>query len=170
VTHARTAAGFVLLAALATGCGSAASVASSVIHHSAPGSGKAPAAPPECSVLRPADVLAVAATFPHVTITIDGHDQHSAPPTTLSGDQWAQLTVVARRRGVRLQPRARRQHQGTGGRRLLGCRQQHRVVKVGQDVLQVVDNVPASTTSTSSVATAYRQAAQALAAKIVSRR
>ncbi|TVZ06407.1 hypothetical protein EAS64_03005 [Trebonia kvetii] len=76
--------------------------------------GPASAAPSACSLLRPADVLAVAATFRGAAISIDGHNQASQPPlgkcgfnqkgvfasadgmvTTLSGDQWAQLTVVA---------------------------------------------------------------------------
>jgi DNA-binding transcriptional regulator LsrR (DeoR family) len=72
-----------------------------VAQHSSPGSsaaGKAPAAPPACSLLKPADVLAVAA---------------------------------------------------------------------GQNVLQVVDNVPANVDSTPAVGMAYRRAAQALAAKIL---
>jgi hypothetical protein len=70
-------------------------------------------APPACSLLRPTDVLAVAATLRGSTITVDGHTQSSQSPlnacgfnqkgvstsdgitTTLSGDQWAQLTVIA---------------------------------------------------------------------------
>jgi len=38
---------------------------------------------------------------------------------------------------------------------------------VGQNVLQVVDNVPADADATSVVGAAYRRAAQALAAKIL---
>jgi len=41
------------------------------------------------------------------------------------------------------------------------------VVRVGRNVLQVVDNVPANVGSTSAVGAAYRRAAQALAAKIL---
>jgi hypothetical protein len=41
------------------------------------------------------------------------------------------------------------------------------VVRVGQNVLQVVDNVPANVDSTPAVGMAYRRAAQSLAAKIV---
>ena len=42
--------------------------------------GPASAAPSACSLLRPADVLAVAATFRGATISIDGHNQASQPP------------------------------------------------------------------------------------------
>ena len=42
------------------------------------------------------------------------------------------------------------------------------VVRMGQNVLQVVDNVPANVDSTPAAGAAYRRAAQALAAKILS--
>jgi hypothetical protein len=63
-------------------------------------------------LLTSADVMAVAATFPSDTVTIDGNQQHNTPPTsecgfnqkgvytgngmtnTSSGDHWAQLTVI----------------------------------------------------------------------------
>jgi hypothetical protein len=111
LTPARTAAGFALLMAVAAGCGAADPLMPAGAQPSSPASAvaaKAPAAPTACSLLKPADVLAVAATVPHDTITIDGHTQDSKPPTnecgynqkgvfttsdgittTLSGDQWA---------------------------------------------------------------------------------
>jgi hypothetical protein len=42
-------------------------------------------APSACSLLRSADVLAVAATFRDTTITIDGHSQNSQPPLNQCG-------------------------------------------------------------------------------------
>ncbi|HEY6277015.1 MAG TPA: hypothetical protein VIX86_11855 [Streptosporangiaceae bacterium] len=186
LTHARAAAGLILLTALATGCGAAASVASSVVHHTAPAAGQA--APPACSLLKPADVLAVASTFPHDTITIDGHNQQSAPPTsecgynqkgvftasggittTMSGDQWAQLTVVADGASYDYNPVPGATIKGLGDGAYWDAGSNTVVVKVGQNVLQVVDNVPANVGSTASVGAAYRQAAQALAAKVLAR-
>ena len=105
------------------GCGSSPGVpiaASTVPPPSCPAAQRRPPtparhrAPSACSLLQPADVLAVAATFREATISIDGHTQASQPPlgkcgfnqkgvfayaggimSTLSGDQWAQLTVIA---------------------------------------------------------------------------
>ena len=66
-------------AALAAGCGAVGAVTSGAQHNSPP------AAPAACSLLKPADVLAMAATFPRDTITIDGHSQKNEPPTSECG-------------------------------------------------------------------------------------
>src|SRR5262252_1464925 len=184
LTHARTAAGFALLMAAAAGCGAAGPLTSAGAQPSSPASAaaaKAPAAPTACSLLKPADVLAVAATIPHDTITIDGHAQDSKPPTnecgynqkgvfttsdgittTLSGDQWAQLTVIAGGASYAFSPQGNAAIKGLGDAGTNTV-----VVRVGQNVLQVVDNVPANADATSAVGAAYRRAAQALAAKIL---
>jgi hypothetical protein len=189
LTHARTAAGFALLMAVAAGCGAAGPLTSAGAQPSSPGSSavaKAPAAPAACSLLKPADVLAVAAAFPHDTITIDGHAQDSKPPTnecgyhqkgvfttsdgittTLSGDQWAQLTVVAGGAAYAFDPPGNGAIKGLADGAYWDAGRNTVVVRVGRNVLQVVDNVPASVDSTPAVGTAYRRAAQALAAKAV---
>jgi len=202
LTPARSAAGFALLVTLAAGCSTGGSAASSAGQHQAPGSpaaGTAPAAvdatpaaaaraPSACSLLKRADVLAVAATFPHDTITIDGHSQHSEAPTsecgfnqkgvfpqgdgitmTLSGDQWASLTVVSGGADYAFNPTAGQVINGLGDGAYWDPGSNIVVVRVGRDVLQVVDNVPANAGSTPAVAVAYRRAAQALAAKILAR-
>ena len=190
LTHARTAAGFILLMAAAAGCGAAGPLTSAGAQPSAPASSaaaKAPAAPTACSLLKPADVLAVAATFPHDTITLDGHAQDSKPPTnecgynqkgvfttsdgittSLTGDQWAQLTVIAGGADYAFSPPGDGAINGLGDGAYWDAGANTVVVRMGQNVLQVVDNVPANVGSTSAVGAAYRRAAQALAAKIVS--
>jgi hypothetical protein len=139
-------------------------------------------------LLKPADVLAVAATFPHDTVTIDGHSQHNEAPTsecgynqkgvfpsgggittTLSGDQWATLTVVSGGADYAFSPTAGQAINGLGDGAYWDSGSNTVVVRVGRDVLQVVDNVPASAGSTAAVGAAYRQAAQALAAHILAR-
>ncbi len=192
LTLIRQAAGLALLAALAAGCGAAGTVTSSGVQHNAPASSTAGAAPPAvlsaCSLLKPADVLAVAATFPRDTITIDGHDQSSTPPTsecgynqkgvfstsdgmdmTMSGDQWAQLTVVTGGAAYAFTPAGNAMIKGLGDGAYWDAGSNTVVVLVGQNVLQIVDDVPANVTSTPAVAAAYRQAAQGLAVKILSR-
>jgi hypothetical protein len=202
LTPARSAAGFALLVTLATGCGIGGTATTSAGQHRAPGSpavGTAPAAagatpaaaagaPAACSLLKRADVLAVAAAFPHDTITIDGHSQHSEAPTnecgynqkgvfpsgdgitmTLSGDQWASLTVVSGGADYAFNPTAGQAINGLGDGAYWDPGSNTVVVRVGHDVLQVVDNVPANAGSTPAVAVAYRRAAQALAAKILAR-
>ena len=77
-------------------------------------------------------MLAVAATFPKITITIDGHEQNSTPPTnacafnqkgvytaggltsTSSGDQWAKLTVITDGASYAFDPQAIDQISGLG--------------------------------------------------------
>jgi hypothetical protein len=190
LTVTRSAAGFALLAALAAGCGTAGPVLSSgtqPIPVPSSASVTAPAAAlSACSLLKPADVLAVAATFPHVTITIDGHQKDSTPPTnecgynqkgvytgadsgmTINGDQWAQLTVVTGGSAYEFDPPGNGLIKGLGNGAYWEAGSNTVVVLVGQNVLQVVDNVPANVNSTGAVGAAYRQAAQALAAKILS--
>jgi hypothetical protein len=189
LTHARTAAGFALLMVVAAGCGAAGPLMPAGAQPSSPASAaaaKAPAAPTACSLLKPADVLAVAATIPHDTITIDGHTQDSKPPanqcgynqkgvfttsdgitTTLSGDQWAQLTVIAGGASYAFSPQGNATIKGLGDGAYWDDGTNTVVVRVGQNVLQVVDNVPANVGATSAVGAAYRRAAQALAAKIL---
>jgi hypothetical protein len=190
LTHARTAAGFAVLMAVAAGCGAAGPLTSAGAQPGSPASSvaaKAPAAPAACSLLKPADVLAVAASFPHDTITIDGHTQDTKPPTnecaynqkgvfatsdgittSLTGDQWAQLTVIAGGADYAFSPPGNGAITGLGDGAYWDAGSNTVVVRVGQNVLQVVDNVPANVGSTSAVGAAYRRAAQALAAKIVS--
>jgi hypothetical protein len=190
LTHARTAAGFALLMAVAAGCGAAGPLTSAGAQPSSPASSvaaKAPAAPAACSLLRPADVLAVAAAFPHDTISIDGHTQDSKPPTnecafnqkgvfttsdgittSLTGDQWAQLTVVAGGADYAFNPPGDGAIKGLGHGAYWDAGANTVVVRVGQNVLQVVDNVPANVGPTAAVGAAYRRAAQALAAKVLS--
>jgi hypothetical protein len=189
LTHARTAAGFALMMAVAAGCGAAGPLTPAGAQPSSPASpaaAKAPAAPAACSLLKPADVMAVAATFPHDTITIDGHTRGSKPPanecafnqkgvfttsdgitTSLTGDQWAQLTVIARGADYAFNPPGNGAIKGLGEGAYWDAGASTVVVRVGQNVLQVVDNVPANVGSTSAVGAAYRRAAQALAAKIL---
>jgi len=190
LTHARAAAGFALLMAVAAGCGAAGPLTSAGAPPSSPASSaaaKAPAAPAACSLLKPAEVLAVAATFPHDTITIDGHTQDSQPPTnqcgynqkgvfttsdgittSLTGDQWAQLTVIAGGADYAFNPPGDGAINGLGDGAYWDAGSNTVVVRMGRNVLQVVDNVPANAGSTAAVGAAYRRAAQALAAKIVS--
>ncbi len=191
LTPARSAAGFALLVTLAAGCGTGGAATSPAGQHQSPGSpaaGAAPAAPPACSLLKRADILAVAATFPHDTIAIDGHSQHNEAPTsecgynqkgvfpsgggitmTLSGDQWATLTVVSGGADYAFNPTAGQAIQGLGDGAYWDSGSNTVVVRVGRNVLQVVDNVPANAGSTAAVGAAYRRAAQALAAKILAR-
>jgi hypothetical protein len=202
IAPARPAAGFALLVTLAAGCGADGAAASSAAQRQVPGSpasGPAPVAadatpaaaaraPSACSLLKRADVLAVAATFPHDTITIDGHSQHSEAPTsecgfnqkgvfpsgdgmtmTLSGDQWASLTVVSGGADYAFNPTAGQVINGLGDGAYWDPGSNTMVVRVRRDVLQVVDNVPANADSTGAVGAAYRRAAQALAAKILAR-
>jgi hypothetical protein len=193
LTPARSAAGFALLVTLAAGCGHGGTATSSAGQHQSPGSPATAAAaarpaPSACSLLKPADVLAVAATFPHDTITIDGHSQHHEAPTsecgynqkgvfpsgggitmTLSGDQWATLTVVSGGADYAFNPTAGQAINGLGDGAYWDSGSNTVVVRVGRDVLQVVDNVPANAGSTATVGAAYQRAAQALAAKILAR-
>lgn len=146
-----------------------------------------PSAPAACSLLKPADVLAVAATFPRDTITIDGHSQKNEPPTSecgynqkgvfttsdgittsLTGDQWAELTVIAGGAAYAFDPPPNSTIKGLGDGAYWDAGSNTVVVKVGRSVLQVVDDVPANTDSVPALGAPYRKAAQALAAKIIS--
>jgi len=186
----------VLLVTVLAGCGSSPAVPSIGSPVPSPAQASGPAAggtagppspaPSACSLLRPADVLAVAATFRGVTITIDGHTQSSQSPlslcgfnqkgvstsdgitTTSSGDQWAQLTVIADGNDLGdYSPDGPAIH-GLGNGAYWDPGLGIVVVLVGQNVFQVADDVPANTSSYASVGAAYEQAAAALAAKILS--
>jgi len=186
-----------LLVTVLAGCGS------SPVRPAAPGTVPAPArpggtvtpatagppsaAPPACSLLLPADVLAVAATFRGAAISIDGHSQASQPPlskcgfnqkgvsasgdgitTTLSGDQWAQLTVISDGNDIGdYSPDGPVIH-GLGNGAYWDPGTDTVVVLVNRNVFQVVDDVPANISIYPDVAAARQQAATALAAKILS--
>jgi hypothetical protein len=147
----------------------------------------ASAAPSACSLLRQADVLAVAATFHGTTITIDGHTQASQPPlnkcgfnqkgvfadsdgitSTLSGDQWAQLTVIADGNDIGdYSPDGPVIH-GLGNGAYWDQGRDTVVVLVGRNVFEVVDDVPANLNTYPDIVAARQQAATALAARILS--
>ena len=149
--------------------------------------GPASAAPSACALLRQADVLAVAATFRGSTITIDGHSQVSQPPldkcgfnqkgvsasadgmtTTLSGDQWAQLTVIADGNDIGdYSPDGPVIH-GMGNGAYWDPGRDTVVVLVSRNVFEVVDDVPVNLSVYPDLAAARQQAATALAAKILS--
>jgi hypothetical protein len=147
--------------------------------------GPASPAPAACSVLRQADVLAVAATFRQTTITIDGHAQSSQPPLnrcgfnqkgvytsgdgtmTLSGDQWAQLTVIADGNDIGdYNPDGPAIH-GLGHGAYWDPGSDTVVVLMGRNVFQVVDDVPVNLNVYPDLGAAREQAATALAAKIL---
>jgi hypothetical protein len=149
--------------------------------------GQASAAPSACSLLRQADVLAVAATFRGTTISIDGQNQASQPPlskcgfnqkgvfadsdgitSTLSGDQWAQLTVIADGNDIGdYSPDGPVIH-GLGNGAYWDQGRVTVVVLVGRNVFEVVDDVPANLNTYPDVAAARQQAATALAVRILS--
>jgi len=149
--------------------------------------GPASAAPSACSLLRQADVLAVAATFRGSTITIDGHSQVSQPPlskcgfnqkgvsasgdgmtTTLSGDQWAQLNVIADGNNIgNYSPDGPVIH-GLGDGAYWDPGRDTVVVLVSGNVFEVVDDVPVNLSVYPDLAAARQQAATALAARILS--
>ena len=194
---AATAVAASLLVTALAGCGSSPLVPSAPSTVTAPArpsglvasasAGPASAAPSACSLLRQADVLAVAATFRGTTISIDGQTQASQPPlnkcgfnqkgvfadgggitSTLSGDQWAQLTVIADGNDIGdYSPEGPVIH-GLGNGAYWDPGMDTVVVLVGQNVFQVVDDVPASINIYPDVAAARQQAATALAAKILS--
>jgi hypothetical protein len=152
-----------------------------------PASGPASAAPAACSLLQQADVLAVAATFRGTTISIDGHTQASQSPlskcgfnqkgvfadsdgitSTLSGDQWAQLTVIADGNDIGdYSPDGPVIH-GLGNGAYWDPGRDTLVVLVGRNVFEVVDDVPANLNLYPDLAAARQQAATALAARILS--
>jgi hypothetical protein len=202
VTLIRLAAGFALLAVIAAGCGTAGathspgvqgqpassagrSTAVGQVPSSAPGTASA-AALSACSLLTPADVMAVAAAFPGDTVTIDGNQQHNTPPAsecgfnqkgvytgngmtnTSSGDHWAQLTVITGGASYAFNPAGNDTISGLGDGAYWDAGTHTVVIRKGQNVLQVIDEVPVNLSASPDLVTAYRQAAQALAAKILS--
>jgi hypothetical protein len=80
---------------------------------------------------------------------------------------WAQLTVIAGGADCAFNPPGDGAIKGLGDGAYWDAGANTVVVRVGQNVLQVADNVPANVGSTSAVGAACRRAAQALAAKIV---
>ena len=202
VTLLRSAAGFALLVVLAAGCGTTGaahspgvprqpasspgrSSAVSQLPASAPGT--APAATlSACSLLTPADVMAVAAAFPRDTVTIDGHQQHNTPPAsecgfnqegvysasgmtnTSSGDHWAQLTVITGGVSYAFNPSGNDTISGLGDGAYWDAGTHTVVIRQGRNVLQVIDEVPVNLSASPDLLAAYRQAARALATKILS--
>lgn len=148
--------------------------------------GQASAAPSACSLLRTADVLTVATTFHGATISIDGHSQASQPPlnkcgfnqkgvfssgggtSTLSGDEWALLTVIADGYDIGdYMPDGPVIH-GLANGAYWEPGTDTVVVLVGKNVFQVVDDVPVNLDVYPNLAVVRQQAATALAAKILS--
>jgi hypothetical protein len=189
---AAAAAAGLLMTALA-GCGSSPGVPIAASTVTAPvvpiaSAASASAGPASaCSLLQQADVLAVAATFRQTTISIDGHTQASQPPldkcgfnqkgvfadgdgitSTLSGDQWAQLTVIADGNNIGdYSPDGPVVH-GLASGAYWDPGRDTLVVLVGQNVFEVVDDVPVNLNVYPDLAAARQQAATALAAKILS--
>ncbi len=148
--------------------------------------GPASPAPSACSLLRPTDVLAVAATFRGSTITIDGHAHSSQAPlnlcgfnqkgvstsddatVTLSGDQWAQLTVIADGNNIGDYSPDDPAIHGLGNGAYWDPGSDAVVVLVGQNVFQIVDDVPVNISLYPNLDAARQQAATAIAAKILS--
>jgi hypothetical protein len=120
------------------------------------------------------------------TITIDGHTRSSQPPlsacgfnqkgvsssdgmtTTLSGDQWAQLTVIADGNDIGDYSPDGPAIRGLGHGAYWDPGSDTIVVLVGQNVFQVVDDVPVNLSVHPNLDAAREQAATALAAKILS--
>jgi hypothetical protein len=147
-----------------------------------------PTSPPAaCSLLSAADVLGVARTFRGITITIDGHEQRSESPQisvcgfnqkgvhasgggtmTDSGDRWAQLTILAGAASYDFSPAGYPAISGLGDGAYWDDGQHQVVIREGQDVLQVIDELPVNVDAHPNLTAAYRQAAQALAVKILS--
>ena len=202
VTFIRPAAGFALLVVLAAGCGGARAAHSpglpgqpasfagrrsavSKLPSSAPGTASA-AVISACSLLTPADVMAVAAAFPHDTVTIDGNQQRNTPPAsecgfnqkgvytadgitnTSSGDHWALLTVIAGGASYAFNPAGNDTISGLGDGAYWDAGTHAIMIRTGQNILQVIDEVPVNLSASPDLAAAYRQAAQALATKILS--
>ncbi|HEX9541658.1 MAG TPA: hypothetical protein VGA04_26140 [Streptosporangiaceae bacterium] len=201
VTLIRSAAGFALLTVIAAGCGTAGATHSAGVQgqpassagrgtavgqvpSSAPGTASA-AALSACSLLTPADIMAVAAAFPSDTVTIDRNQQHNTPPAsecgfnqkgvytgngmtnTSSGDHWAQLTVITGGASYAFNPAGNDTISGLGDGAYWDAGTHTVVIRKGQNVLQVIDEVPVNLSASPDLATAYRHAAQALATKIL---
>ncbi len=161
------------------------SSAVSQLRSPAPGTASA-AALSACSLLTPADVSAVAAAFPSDTVTIDGSQQHNTPPAsecgfnqkgvyttdgmtnTSSGDHWAQLTVISGGASYAFNPAGNDTISGLGDGAYWDAGTHTVVIRKGQNVLQVIDEVPVNLSVSPDLVAAYRQAAQALATKILS--
>ncbi|HEV2373301.1 MAG TPA: hypothetical protein VGS19_14150 [Streptosporangiaceae bacterium] len=152
------------------------------------GSGRTGTAPAACSLLTAGDVLAVAGTVHGITITIDGHTHQnnssqqistcgfnqkgvytsSGMTSTDSGDHWAQVTVLTDA-PYDFSPAGYPAISGLGDGAYWDDGQQQAVIREGQDVLDVTDDVPANIDLHPDLEAACRQAAEALAARILSR-
>jgi hypothetical protein len=128
-----------------------------------------------------------AATFRGAAISIDGHSQDSQSPlskcgfnqksvsasadgmtTMLSGDQWAQLTVISDGNDLGdYSPDGPVIH-GLGNGAYWDPGTDTVVVLVSRNVFQVVDDVPVNISIYPDLAAARQQAATALAARILS--
>jgi hypothetical protein len=128
----------------------------------------------------------VAATFKHIKITVTSHMQSNDPPVnecgfnqqgvfrsgglrnTESGDRWAEVTVIANGAGFAFEPSGNVAISGLGDGAYWEQGTHQVVIRVGRNVLQVSDEVPVDPGAFADITVAYRQAAQALAAKVVS--
>jgi len=88
---------------------------------------------------------------------------------TSSGDSWARLTVVTGGAPYAFDPAGNDTINGLADGAYWHAGSHTVVIRAGQNVLQVSDEVPANVSSTAGLVAAYRQAAQALATKILSR-
>lgn len=161
------------------------SSAVSQLPSSAPGAASS-AALSARSLLTSAEVMAVAAAFPSDTVTIDGNQQHNTPPAsecgfnqkgvysangmtnTSSGDHWAQLTVITGGASYAFNPSGNDTISGLGDGAYWEAGTHTVVIRKAQNVLQVVDEVPVNLSASPDLVAVYRQAAQALATKILS--
>ena len=123
--------------------------------------------------------------FPRETVTIDGH-QHNTPPAsecgfnqegvysasgmtnTSSGDHWAQLTVITGGVSYAFNPSGNDTISGLGDGAYWDAGTHTLVIRQGRNVLQVIDEVPVNLSASPDLLAAYRQAAHALATKILS--
>ena len=91
-----------------------------------------------------------------------------ASSNTSSGDHWAQLTVITGGASYAYNPAGNDTISGLGDGAYWDAGTHTVVIRKGQNVLQVIDEVPVNLSASPDLVTAYRQAAQALATKILS--
>jgi hypothetical protein len=94
----------------------------------------------------------------------------SIPPATntSSGDHWAQLTVITGGASYAFNPAGNDTISGLGDGAYWDAGTHTVVIRQGQNVLQVIDEVPVNLSASPDLLAAYRQAAHALATKILS--
>jgi hypothetical protein len=130
--------------------------------------------------------MAVAATFKDIRVTVTAHHHSTDPPEdicgfnqkgvfhsdglaqSLSGDRWAQVTVVSSGASYAYEPAGNVAISGLGNGAYWEEGTHQVIVKEGQNVLKISDEVPGDPDMFPDLTTAYRQAAHPLAIKIVS--